>query len=212
MTLYFAINTFSLDQNWLARNENKLNKDAEEAVSIFNNVLLVSKEKQYEDCYRLYGKVPVLSIAESFIGSKFCSLKTDEEIVKVYMKITNGLIRSRNPLDVLCTIYVGKRTLNNTSFISANDIPLENSIVHHFFTSNINPRSIADEYIVFAPSPFFVKKMANDDMLRDMPITFVVADDNIRDIFIRISMKSDIPAEKVIISLSYLLMTISMKR
>lgn len=38
---------------------------------------------------------------------------------------------------------------------------------------------------MFAPSPFFVKKMANDDMLRDMPITFVVADDNIRDIFIR---------------------------
>lgn len=33
LTLYFAINTFSLDQNWLARNENKLNKDAEEAVS-----------------------------------------------------------------------------------------------------------------------------------------------------------------------------------
>ena len=185
LTLYFAINTFSLDQNWLARNENKLNKDAEEAVSIFNNVLLVSKEKQYEDCNSLYGKVPVTSIAESFTGSRFCSLKTDEEIAKAYMKITNGLMRARNPLDVLCTIYLGKRTLNNTSFIFPNDVTLENSIVYHFFTSYINPRSIADDYIVFAPSPFFVRKMASDDVLRNIPITFVVADDNIRDIFIR---------------------------
>ena len=95
-----------------------------------------------------------------------------------------NVLRADNPLSVLCSLSLEKRTTSGNSPISLNDVSLENSLIYHYFTGQVASKDLNFyELIVMEPSPFFVKKMADDTVMKDAKITFIVENDDIKAIY-----------------------------
>lgn len=162
-----------------------LRKNVFDITSIFNDELKETKNKQLEYCARIHSKGINKNSIEILQPANFCQLSHKDWLKK--MHIIYEKILALDPLDILCGIYISKKSSadfgtgleNNKKMLASNfvpnDIVTENTIVYELFRSNF-PAGYREgnNCIIIFPTPFFVKKWAEDELLNDLLVTFVV--------------------------------------
>lgn len=153
---------------------------------ILKDDLRLSREEQLKACSLFYekDKEPFQSRLQDLISNSPFSMNSSNAC----NDLSTGLLMVP-PLDVLCALYIGKkrkvydRADGNEKYAlrdeTYNDLLLENSIVFNLFSSSIFPKLNEDsQYIVFFPSPFFIRKWHEMKRLVGCKVTFVMKEES----------------------------------
>ncbi|MDD3662744.1 MAG: hypothetical protein PHT84_02665 [Candidatus Pacebacteria bacterium] len=185
-----SIATYNLDWNSMMNIPiNRINTEAYKAAYLFNNELLESKDKQFEYAAKIYEhKLSNEYILEYYYKTKFSSNEV-QKAKEIMYEIKESVLKSC-PLDIASALEISKKTLTYSynskgefekgtsgSAIEPNDIMLSISLAYRFFLGSISLNKNSDnQYLVFSPSSYFIRKWANDPVVRDLNpnITFVV--------------------------------------
>lgn len=183
LMLYKAVNYYWLDTDEI--NPECIGygiKDLHKVIKIVNELQL-SRSGRIDLVHNVFcnpaGRaVDILDQTEvhNFISEK------DQDVRQAWITEAELAIGKMSPMDVLgeLTISKGKRNGgakgNREHYYIPNDVSLENGLCYSRFIA-VAGLSEVDKVAVFFPTPFFVRKMMRDKMLRDTDILFVLDDE-----------------------------------
>jgi len=118
--------------------------------------------------------------------------KRKEEVAhkaRTFYKNADGYRAGCTPLQAVCALYIGKKTLYHDGFSDGpkptkktetpNNVVLENSFIYSLFTANVRSDDGTNrKNLVLFPSPFFIEKWHTDMTLDSKDVTFVLQDKN----------------------------------
>lgn len=182
LQFYSAINTFQLSPQSLSPYVLGFStKDIAELMRILTDELQMTRTQQFELIERYFlQKEQAAQILYNEKLYNFVSCK-DEKTRKKLVNKALKLIAKIPPLELICAISVRKKAgivnfQNKTDgLILPNDVMLETGFVYPLFQHNIGTDRSTSVLLLY-PSEHFIRKVLNDDTMRDRNITFVLRD------------------------------------